>query len=73
MNLSELKAKKRGKILKILDRKEVEIKLISIGICVDEEIMMIKNDFSGAVIVAIGDNRIVLGRDLSDKIQIEAL
>ena len=71
MNLSELKKDTKAKIKKILDKKGVQIKLSSLGISTNTEIMMIKNEFVGPVILAVGENRIMLGRGLADKIEIE--
>jgi Fe2+ transport system protein FeoA len=70
MKLSNLKAGTRAKIHKILEEKEVKIKLMSLGLNLETEVIMIKNDFKGAVILAIDDNRIILGRDLANKIEI---
>lgn len=70
MKLSNLKTGSKAKIQKILDNKDVKIKLMSLGINIDTEVMMIKNDKKGAVILAICQNRIILGRDLADKIEV---
>jgi len=71
MKLTQLKVGCRAKIIKILDIKDVRIKLCSLGIGINSEIIMIKNDFTGGVIVAVGTNRIVIGYDLADKIYVE--
>lgn len=70
MKLSNLKTGVKGKIVKILDNKEVKIKLMSLGLNLETEVLMIKNDSKGAVILAIDQNRIILGRDLANKIEI---
>ena len=31
---------------------------------------MVKNDFVGAIILAVSENRIIIGRDLANKIEI---
>jgi Fe2+ transport system protein FeoA len=70
MKLSSLKAGCRAKIKKILEDKEVKIKLSSLGVLEDMEIDIVKNDFKGAVILAIRGNRIIVGRDLAENIEI---
>lgn len=70
MTLSKLKAGKKAKIKKILEDKDVKIKLSSLGLIVNTEITMIKNDFVGAIILARGENRIILGRDLANNIEV---
>ncbi|NGX28836.1 MAG: hypothetical protein K940chlam1_01024 [Candidatus Anoxychlamydiales bacterium] len=73
MQLSNLKAGMRAKIEKILEKKEIKIKLASLGIGIDTIIMMVKNDFIGAIILAIKDNRIIIDRDLAKKIDVKVL
>ena len=73
MKLSNLKTGSKAKIQKILANKDVKVKLTSLGINPNTEIMMIKNDQKGGVILAISQNRIILGRDLADKIEVEQL
>ncbi|NGX34959.1 MAG: hypothetical protein K1060chlam1_01324 [Candidatus Anoxychlamydiales bacterium] len=70
MTLSKLKKGTKAKIKKILEEKDIKIKLTSLGLSIDTEITMLKNDFVGAVILAIGENRIILGRDLAKNIEI---
>lgn len=70
MKLGCLKSGSKAKIQKIEDVKEVKIKLMSIGLNIGTEILMIRNEFKGPIIVAVDQNRIVLGRDLSNKIEI---
>ncbi len=71
MKLSNLKTGAKAKIQKILEKKEVKIKLMSLSLTLQTEVVMIKNDFKGPVILAIDQNRIILGRDLANKIEIE--
>jgi len=73
MKLSNLKTGTKAKIEKILENKDVQMKLTSLGISKDAEVMMIKNESSGAIILAIGENRIILGRDLASKIEVKLL
>ena len=73
MQLSNLKAGLRAKIEKILEKKEIKIKLASLGLGIDTIIMMVKNDFIGAIILAIKDNRIIIDRDLAKKIDVKVL
>ena len=73
MKLSNLKAGIKAKIEKILEQKEIKMKLASLGLNIDTEIMMVKNDFNGAIIVAIEDNRIIIDRDLAKKIDVKVL
>lgn len=71
MTLSELKARYKAKIIKISHDKHTKIQLNSLGVRIDAEILMVKNDFKGSVILAIGSYRLVLGRDLAEKIEVE--
>ena len=73
MQLSNLKAGLLAKIEKILEKKEMKIKLASLGLGIDTIIMMVKNDFIGAIILAIKDNRIIIDRDLAKKIDVKVL
>jgi ferrous iron transport protein A len=73
MKLGNLKTGNKAKIKKILEKKEVLLKLISLGLNIGTEILMIKNDSAGAVILAIGNNRIILGRDLANKIEVSLI
>lgn len=70
MKLSNLRSGSKGKIQKIEEKKEIKIKLISLGLNLETEVVMIKNDNKGAVIVAVDQNRIILGRDLANKIEV---
>jgi len=73
MKLSKLKTGSKATIKKILDKKEVKIKLMSLGLNFETEVLMIKNDSKGAVIIAVGQNRIILGRELANKIEINQI
>ncbi|KKM58849.1 hypothetical protein LCGC14_1548810, partial [marine sediment metagenome] len=55
---------------KILEEKDIKIKLTSLGLSINTEIVMLKNDFVGAIILAAGENRIILGRDLANNIEV---
>ena len=70
MKLGNLKTGSKCKIKKIDEKKEVKIKLMSLGLNLETEVVMINNDNKGAVILAIDQNRIILGRDLANKIEI---
>ncbi len=70
MTLSKVSKGTKAKIKKILEDKNIKIKLISLGLGVDTEVVMLKNDFVGAIILAVGENRIILSRDLANNIEV---
>jgi len=70
MTLGKLQKGKKAKIKKILEDRDVKIKLTSLGLTINTEVKMVKNDFVGAIILAVSENRIILGRDLANKIEI---
>jgi Fe2+ transport system protein FeoA len=70
MKLGNLKTNDIAKIQIIEGGKEIKIKLMSLGLNIGTEVLMIKNDFKGPIIIAIDQNRIILGRELSNKIEI---
>jgi len=70
MTLSKLKKGSKATIKKIFEEKKMKIKLTSLGLCINTEIIMLKNDFVGAIILAAGENRIILGRDLANNIEV---
>ncbi|NGX62898.1 MAG: hypothetical protein KR126chlam6_00300 [Candidatus Anoxychlamydiales bacterium] len=70
MTLGKLRKGKKAKIKKILEEKDVKIKLTSLGLTINTEVQMVKNDFVGAIILAVSENRIIIGRDLANKIEI---
>ncbi|NGX44687.1 MAG: hypothetical protein K1060chlam3_00859 [Candidatus Anoxychlamydiales bacterium] len=70
MTLSKLRKGTKAKIIKILEEKDIKIKLTSLGLSINTEIVMLKNDFVGAIILAAGENRIILGRDLANNIEV---
>ncbi|OGN64893.1 MAG: hypothetical protein A2888_03530 [Chlamydiae bacterium RIFCSPLOWO2_01_FULL_28_7] len=73
MYLNEIEQNTFGKIIKIYDEKSILIKLSSMGISKNTVFAMVKNNFKGAVILKIDNNKIILGRGLCKKIEVELL
>ena len=73
MFLVNAEEKKSYKIVKIEQGKGIKLKLASMGLLPGKIVKIIKNDFSGPVIVAIKAVRISVGRGLSKKIQVSSL
>ena len=73
MYLNEIEQNTFGKIIKIYDEKSILIKLSSMGISKNTVFEMVKNNFKGAVILKIDNNKIILGRGLCKKIEVELL
>ncbi|MBN2480014.1 MAG: ferrous iron transport protein A [Parachlamydiales bacterium] len=73
MLLCELESNKSAKIIKILGERGVLKKLSSMGLIVGATVKMAKNDFTGPIILSINNTKVILGRGLSSKIEINIL
>ncbi len=73
MFLSEIKAVCDVTLTKVNGGKGIKSKLYAMGIFPGIEMKVIKNDFIGPVIIAINDNRYVLGSGMSSKIEVEKI
>jgi ferrous iron transport protein A len=70
MFLTDAEEKKSYKIVKIEEGKGIKLKLSSMGLLPGKIVKIVKNDFSGPIILAIKTGRISVGRGLSKKIQV---
>jgi len=70
MFLVDAEEKKSYKVVKIEEGKKMKLKLSAMGILIGKEIKVIKNDFSGPIILGIKAGRISIGRGLAKKIEI---
>jgi len=70
MILSQAKEENFYKLIQIEDKKEIKMKLIAMGLSPGSIVTVVKNDFSGPLIIGINSSRISLGRSLANKIEV---
>ena len=73
MFLSMVKPGKKVKLLKIRGGCSIQSKLSSLGLVPGSIFKIFQNDISGALILIIKESRIVLGRGVAHKIEIEEI
>nr|HID59993.1 ferrous iron transport protein A [Desulfobacterales bacterium] len=71
MPLSMVKVGKRVRILAVNAGRRLQMRLASMGLVPGVEIEVISNNFRGPFIVAVNDLRLVLGRGMAHKIEVE--
>ena len=70
MLLCDLKKKTIATIEKIDEKKEIILKLSSMGLSKGVEIEVVKNDHLGPVILDVSGNKIIIGKGIAQKIYV---
>lgn len=73
MYLIDSQEKKKYKIVNIIGGRTIKAKLMSLGLFKSSTIEILKNDFSGPLILAFKSTRISIGRKIAKKIEVEEI
>ena len=68
--LTKAALRKKLKIVQLLGGPEATARLLEMGLVRGTHLKVIKNDAFGPLILAIGHNRLAIGRGLAEKIQV---